>query len=42
MRHEIQSRIAAMAKDVTQFRHPNDLVTLAIAELGSISEPSIT
>jgi len=25
-----------MAKDVTQFRHPNDLVTLAVAELGSI------
>ncbi len=25
----------AMAKDVTQFRHPNDLVTLAIAEVGS-------
>ncbi|UPK39531.1 DEAD/DEAH box helicase [Bradyrhizobium sp. 186] len=25
----------AMAKDVTQFRHPNDLVTLAVAELGS-------
>jgi hypothetical protein len=24
-----------MAKDVTQFRHPNDLVTIAIAELGS-------
>ncbi len=24
----------AMAKDVTQFRHPNDLVTLAVAELG--------
>jgi len=25
----------AMANDVTQFRHPNDLVTLAVAELGS-------
>ncbi len=25
----------AMAKAVTQFRHPNDLVTLAVAELGS-------
>jgi hypothetical protein len=24
-----------MAEAVTQFRHPNDLVTLAIAELGS-------
>jgi hypothetical protein len=28
----------AMAKDVTQFRHPNDLVTLAVAELGSPAE----
>ena len=25
----------AMAKDVTQFRHPNDLVTLAVAEQGT-------
>jgi hypothetical protein len=25
----------AMAEDITQFRHPNDLVTLAVAELGS-------
>jgi len=25
----------AMAEDVTQFRHPNDLVTLAVAELGT-------
>jgi hypothetical protein len=25
----------AMAQDVTQFRHPNDLVTLALAELGA-------
>jgi hypothetical protein len=30
----------AMAKDVTQFRHPNDLVTLAVAELGSNQTPS--
>jgi superfamily II DNA or RNA helicase len=30
----------AMAKDVTQFRHPNDLVTLAIAELGSVPDSS--
>jgi hypothetical protein len=26
----------AMAEDVTQFRHPNDLVTLAVAEFGSV------
>jgi hypothetical protein len=25
----------AMAKDITQFRHPNDLVTLAVADLGA-------
>jgi hypothetical protein len=29
----------AMARDITQFRHPNDLVTLAIAELGSDPDP---
>ena len=29
----------AMAQDVTQFRHPNDLVTLAVAELGSVPSP---
>jgi len=30
----------AMAKDVTQFRHPNDLVTLAVAELGTLPDAS--
>ena len=29
----------AMAQDVTQFRHPNDLVTLAVAEVGSVGNP---
>jgi hypothetical protein len=29
----------AMANDVTQFRHPNDLVTLAVAELGFFPDP---
>jgi len=28
----------AMANDVTQFRHPNDLVTLAVAEVGSMPD----
>jgi hypothetical protein len=28
----------AMANDVTQFRHPNDLITLAIAESGSVQD----
>jgi hypothetical protein len=27
----------AMAQDVTQFRHPNDLVILAVAELGAVT-----